>query len=151
MQDASGRPGAASTLPGYGSRRVPSHYAFDPRRFVALLALGLLSLLVWIAVLDSVPPHRLLTYLAFFIPMTLWIGSFSAAALYWTGHRRRTAGSAAFENSARRGGFIAASIVANLALVAARKWSLAAFLVVVCCAGIIELIAWARGGRDDGS
>jgi hypothetical protein len=117
---------------------------FEPHRCWALVGVGLVSFLIWLAVLFNIAPHRLITYVAFFTPLWIFVASFCAAGLYLFAGTRPELATNALGNSVRRGALVASLLVAELALVAARRWTLVGLLVFVAVIGVIELISWAR-------
>jgi hypothetical protein len=147
MQEPLRPAGARSIDRSYG--RTEEAAGFEARRLAALVLLGTLALLVWLAVVLAVPPHRLLTYLAFFVPFWIFVAAFTAAGLYWFSAGRWVGGPSALRNSVRRGAIAASVVVANLALTAAHKWQLLAFLIVLAAAGVAELAGWVRPGNSE--
>jgi hypothetical protein len=113
-------------------RQQPDHHY--------LAALGLVaatSWAVWLTVVFSLPPARLLTYLAFFVPLGLAIGATSAIGLHLADTRAgRVPG---LRQSIRRGYLIAGVIVANLAFLAAGRWSVLVLGVSTLAALCIEV------------
>lgn len=138
-------------IPPLFPRRVEAQSAptFEGHRFAALLALGAVSFAVWLGVLFTIPPHRLLTYLAFFAPFWVAVASVGAAIVYITASRKPNAHVRALGNSVRQGALVASAIVALLALLAGRHLTAVTFIIVVGCAGLFELIGWARAGADE--
>ncbi|HEV3310016.1 MAG TPA: hypothetical protein VG815_05825 [Chloroflexota bacterium] len=138
-------------IPPLFPRRVDPQAAptFEGHRFAAMLALGAVSFAVWLGVLFWVPPHRLLTYLAFFVPFWLAVASVGAAIVYMTVARRPDAHARALSNSVRRGALIASVTVALLTLLAGRHLTAVTFIIVVGCSGLFELIGWARAGAHE--
>jgi hypothetical protein len=86
---------------------------------IALVALSAWS--IWITVLFSLEPARLLTYIAFFVPLGLALAataSLGAYGLDWRSGRRPS-----LHSATRRGLLFALLAVANLSFLAAHRWS----------------------------
>src|SRR5579872_224930 len=113
-------------------RRAPDrHYLF---------ALGLIALVAWaawLAVLVSLAPSRLLSYLAFFTPLTIALSASGAIVSYVV--EGRVTGWPVLRRSTRHGLLLAAVIVANLALLAAHRWILPVASVTVVGAVLVEI------------
>lgn len=120
-----------------GKRRAPD------RQYLAVLAIiALAAWAIWIAVTLTLAPARLLTYLAFFTPLSIAIAATSAVVIYtleWRAGRFPT-----LRGSVRRGGLVAALIIANLALLASHHWSVPAAGVTILGAIAVEAIAERR-------
>jgi hypothetical protein len=94
---------------------------------VALVALSAWS--IWVTVLFSLEPARLLTYLAFFVPLGIALASTAALGAYileWKQGRQPS-----LRMAARRGSLVAVLLIANLAFQAAHRWSLIVGVVSV--------------------
>jgi hypothetical protein len=108
---------------------------------VALVALAAWS--VWITVLFSLEPARLLTYMAFFLPLVVALAATGTLAVYgfeWkAGHR------ASLALSVRRGGLFAGLVVVNLAFQAAHRWSPLVAVVTILLVLAAEGSAVRRG------
>jgi hypothetical protein len=120
------------------------YQAYDPRRFAALILVGAISLAVWFAVVVSLAPARLLTYIAFFAPLAVAITCLCAAGIYrlvgGDGRPRlRLLGS-----SMRRGFLLSCAVVANMGFVAGRRWSPLLFLLILGICLAVELVTWSR-------
>ncbi len=133
-----------------GEARAPTPLAvFETSRVLALLGVGTMAVAMWAGVVLTVPPQRLLTYLAFFIPFWAFVACYGAAALYWITGRVEFPHPRALGNSVREGALISFVVSGNLAFVAAHRWT---FLVLVIAAGLalaLELIARFRSASAD--
>jgi hypothetical protein len=97
-------------------RKQPDHHY--------LAALGLIALVswaIWLDVVFSLHPARLLSYLAFFVPFAAAIATTSAIALHIG--ETRAGRFPGLRQSVRRGVLIAGVVVANMAFLAAGRWS----------------------------
>ena len=119
--------------------RPLSSVSFDPSRLLALLAAGIVGLGIWIGVVLTVPPQRLLTYLAFFLPFWVFVACFSSAAIYWMMARSMLSSPLTLPNSVREGALIGGVLTVNLALVAGHKWSVVALAVTILLALGVEV------------
>jgi len=89
-----------------------------------LLALALIAAaawIVWVAVLVGLPPHKLLTYLAFFGPLFVALAATTAIGIHLTAWRRGLIPRVAI--SVERGALTAFVAVANLVFLAAHRWT----------------------------
>jgi hypothetical protein len=77
---------------------------------------------VWVTVLFSLEPARLLTYLAFFAPLGIALTATASLAAYGLEWRRGKQPS--LRVSVRRGALVGSLIIANLAFQAAHHWSI---------------------------
>ena len=90
-----------------------------------LAALGLASgaaWIVWFTVLLTLQPSKLISYVAFLLPLGLALATTAAIALYaaeWRVGRYPSLGT-----EVRRGALAAGVVVANLAFLAAHRWSI---------------------------
>jgi hypothetical protein len=132
MSESGIQPGAENQAGG-GSTRII--YMGDVRRrrgkqrqapdrqylgAIALVALSAWS--IWITVLFSLEPSRLLTYIAFFVPLSIALaasGALVAYAVDWQGGKRPS-----LRASLRHGFLFAFLAIANLSFLAAHRWSL---------------------------
>lgn len=121
---------------GARKRSSDSHYLA-----VAGLA-GLAGFLVWLAVVLIIPPERLLTYVAFFLPLWVTLGSAGAIGAYAADWKRGLAPS--LRVSARRGALFATTVELNLAFLAAHRWSLPLLGVSVLLAVAVDVASSAR-------
>lgn len=113
-------------------RRRKAGRAPDRHYLAALVLVAAAGWAAWAIVLLDITPARLLTYVAFLLP--LWValtatGALTAYALEWRLDRVPS-----LVASTRRGATLATFVVANLGALAARHWS----LVV---AGVLLLVA----------
>jgi hypothetical protein len=110
--------------------------------YLALTAVvGVAAWAVWATVLLTLPPSRLLTYLAFFAPMFVGMACIGALSSYTVEWRRGYYPS--LRASLRRGVLAAAVVVANLAFLAAHRWTpLFAAVSVGVVATIEAAIYW---------
>jgi len=130
-----------------GSRHQVST-PFETPRLVALLVCGAIAFVVWIGVVWTVPPQRLLTYLAFFVPMFAFSACFLAALLYWLSSRRDNASPSTLGQSVREGGIMAVVLVVNLAFVSGHRWSLPTLVVTAGLGCVLELIGRYRSAKE---
>lgn len=107
---------------------------------VGLVALSAWS--IWVTVLFSLEPARLLTYLAFFLPLAVALAATGTLAAYWM--EWKMGGMPSLRISYRRGALFALALTANLALAAGHKWSPVTAIVVLLLAGGAEAAASRR-------
>lgn len=124
-----------------------SFVQFDPRRFVALVVLGSVAFAVWLGVIFTVPPHRLLTYLAFLVPFWIAVAAFTAALFYRFFAGRQNAGELVLTSSVSGGAIVASVAVINLSLLASHKWSPLLLLISLVLALAAHLLGWLRVTR----
>lgn len=117
--------------------------ALDMHRVVALLAVGALGFVLWLVVLISIAPHKLLTYLAFLTPFWIFLSAFTAVGLYWW-RSRHGSELAAIRSSMRHAAILASIIVAILALSAGHWLSLTSVVIVLAGALAVEGVSWLR-------
>lgn len=114
-----------------GRKRSPNlHY------LVPTAALAAIAWAAWIVVLIYVPPARLLTYAAFFIPLWLALAATSAMGAY--GIEWKRGGFPSPRRCTRRGALIASVITVNLAFQFAHRWSLPVGAVSILLVASIE-------------
>ncbi|MGH2449320.1 MAG: hypothetical protein ACRDFS_12055 [Chloroflexota bacterium] len=104
-----------------------------------LIGLGVLaagSWLAWALVVLNIPPHKLVTYAAFFVP--LWLALASTATLVSYAAERRRGDYPKLRVDARRGVLVASVIAVNLAFEFAHAWSLPILLISIVLAAGIE-------------
>lgn len=140
--------GAVGSSPGYSSVRDEPAGTFEPARLLALLGVGTVALAVWIGILLTVAPHRLLTYLAFFVPLWIFVACFGAGGLYWLAARAARTHLRTLANSVRLGCLVASLIVVNLSLAAAHRWTPVFFLASAAVAGVVEFSGRLAGWRS---
>jgi hypothetical protein len=124
-------------------RRRPTSRRRAPDRhyLAALTVVTLVAWVAWLAVVVSLPPARLLSYLAFFAPLWLALAT-SGAILAYTVEWRR-GGWPGLIPCGRRGALGASVIVLNLACKAASHWS-PGLLAISVVAAVVTDIALAR-------
>jgi hypothetical protein len=118
-------------------RQSPDHH------YLAAVALAaLVGWVVWCAVLLTLPPSKLLTYMAFFIPLAVAVASTATLVAY--GLEQRRAHYATLRSAGRRGASFAAVVIVNLACLAAHRWTvlLAALTIVAVIA--LDIVAARR-------
>lgn len=93
----------------------------DRTLLMALALLAVVAWIVWIAVLVGLPPHKLLTYLAFFAPLFVALTATTAIGVHVMAWRRGII--PGLPISVERGASTAFVAVANLAFVAAHRWT----------------------------
>lgn len=114
-------------------RQSPDHHYLVVFLLVAVVAWG-----IWLAVVVALPPTRLLTYLAFFVPLSVALAATGAVGAYALD--RRLGKFSGLVTSARRGAEFSVAVVANLALLSAHHWTLIVPLVTVILAAGTELV-----------
>jgi hypothetical protein len=123
-------------------RRSARRRQAPDRHYLALTGvIGIAAWAVWATVLLTLPPARLLTYLAFFTPMFVGMAAVGALASYAVDWRRGFYPS--LRASLRRGVLAAAVVVANLAFLAAHRWTpLFAAVSVGMVAAVEAAVYW---------
>ncbi|HZT96210.1 MAG TPA: hypothetical protein VFB34_05170 [Chloroflexota bacterium] len=112
------------------------------RELALLLGGGLVTLAVWVVVLLTLSPARLLTYLAFFVPLWLAVTGLGGAASLWL-RTHQGAGSPGGNFSViRRPAMVATFLVTNLALLAGHHWSLVWLVVLSVVLLAYEAYTW---------
>lgn len=102
-------------------RRGKQRQAPDRQYLGAIALVALSAWSIWVTVLFSLEPSRLLTYIAFFLPLGTALaasGALVAYAVDWRGGKRPS-----LRASLRRGLLFAFLAVANLSFQAAHRWS----------------------------
>ncbi len=120
-------------------RRRRSAGVLPDRHYLAgMLTAAVLGWLSWITVVLTVPPSKLLTYLAFFVPLWLALSATGSALAHMM--ESRALGMADFRHSVRRGALFGVVVVANLVLLAAHRWSLPALAVLCGAALFVDVV-----------
>lgn len=115
----------------------------DQHYLIALAACALAGWGVWLAVILSLAPSRLLTYLAFFLPLSFALAATGTLAAYAVEWRRELLPSLVRAGS--RGILFAAVVVTNLTFQAAHRWTPIVTVVALAIAVLIDLgITWRR-------
>jgi hypothetical protein len=117
-----------------GSRRVSP----DGHYLAALLLLAVSAWAVWATVIFSLPPTKLLTYVAFFAPLTVAVAATGTIAAFWS--ERFVTGFASLRVAGRRGVEMAAIITLNLAAFASHHWTTLLLGGSLLAAASIELL-----------
>lgn len=99
---------------------------------------------MWLAVLLSLQPSKLLTFVAFFLPLALALAATGTLVTYALDWRRGLSPSLA--RSARRGSLLASLIVLNMAFQAAHRWTP---LLGIISVAVVVLSDFLLGGRED--
>jgi hypothetical protein len=116
-------------------RRGPKRQSPD-RHYLAVVGLAALAgWAVWGIVLLTLPPSKLLTYLAFFVPLAVALAATATLAAY--GIEQRQTHYAGLRGAGRRGASFAAVVIVNLAFLAAHSWTV--FLAALCVVAAIAL------------
>jgi hypothetical protein len=112
------------------------------RHYLAVIGvIAVAAWAVWLAVLLTLPPSRLLTYLGFFTPMFVGIAAIGALVSYAVDWRRGFYPS--LRVSLRRGLLAGALVVTNLAFLAAHRWtSILGLITVAAVVGVEVLMDW---------
>lgn len=119
-------------------RRQHSRYPSSQRYYLAvLLFVAAGAWTVWSIVLFSLPPFRLLTYLAFLAP--LWVALASTGAAGWYGVERHMERFPRLSSCLRRGSLGATAVVLNLAFLAGNQWSPVVGIVLTASAVLAEI------------
>lgn len=99
-----------------GTRQAPDRHYLGA---IALVAISAWS--VWVTVLFSLAPARLMTYAAFFAPLLVAVAATSALAAYALESKGQNRPS--LRVYVRRGSLFALLVVTNLAFAAGHRWS----------------------------
>ena len=118
-------------------KRAVRQRAPDRHYLAAWLVGALLSWLVWLIVVFTVAPARLLTYLAFFVPLWVALSATGAVATYAIEWKYTAIPS--LRTCARRGAEAATAVIANIALLAAHRWNLLIGASFVVAAVLLEV------------
>lgn len=102
-------------------RRGRSRQAPDRQYLGAIALVAVSAWSIWITVLFSLAPARLLTYIAFFTP--LFVALAASATLGGYGIDWKQGNRPSLRSAARRGTLFACLAIANLAFLAAHRWS----------------------------
>jgi hypothetical protein len=116
-RDASGR----IIYLGDVRRRRSRRTAPDRHYLAAVVLLGVVAWAVWLCVFLTLAPARLLTFLAFFVPLGLALAATGTVVAYAIDVRRTQVPS--LLRAGRRGSLVAAVLVTNLAVTAAHRWT----------------------------
>jgi hypothetical protein len=113
------------------------------RHYLLVLALAAIAAWgVWLVVLFTLPPARLLTYLAFFVPLSVAVGCTGTLVAY--GLEWRLGYFPSLGTCLRRGFLAAVAVVLNLAFLAAHRWILPIGAVSIAAAVFTDLAAALR-------
>jgi hypothetical protein len=107
---------------------------------LALVALA--GWAAWAIVLLNLSPSKLLTYLAFFAPLTIALTATSTLVAYLVEHRRQEY--AGLRRAGRRGFSFATAVVVNLAFLAAHRWSIFIAALSVLATVAVDVLASRR-------
>lgn len=119
-------------------RRTAGQRGPDRHYLAALALIAGAATCVWLGVLFTLAPARLLTYAAFFAPLSVALTAIGAIGAYAVEWRRGIAPS--LRACTRRGALSAAVVVANLALLAAHRWIIPVGVSSVMVAVIIDVV-----------
>jgi len=119
-------------------RRRARRRAPDRQYIAAIVVVALAAWAAWAVVFTTLAPSRLLTYLAFFAPLTIALLCTLTLAAYAL--NRRLGNDAGLRSSARLGALAAGLVVANLALAAAHRWSLLTAGITIVLATIVNIV-----------
>lgn len=123
-------------------RSARRRQAPDKHYLAVIGALAIAAWGVWLTVLVTLPPQRLLTYLAFFTPMFVAVTCTGAVLSYAVDWRRGYFPSLAA--CLRRGVLAAAVVVINLAALAAHRWMLPVLAITVVGAVLLDVAVGLR-------
>lgn len=113
-------------------RQAPDRYYL-----AAIVAVGILAWLLWGAVLLTLAPSRLLTYVAFFAPLAVAVAATGSVVAFLA---ERHLGYIPRLGVALRRGVLAAAVgVVNLAALAAHKWLLVIGGVTLIGAVVVDI------------
>jgi hypothetical protein len=118
-------------------RQSPDHHYLAALALVAVVAWA-----AWTVVVFTLAPSKLLTYLAFFAPLSLAVASTCTLAAYLIERWRE--GYASLRAAARRGALAAALVVLNLSALAAHHWSIYLGALSILAAVAVDVIATRR-------
>lgn len=118
-------------------RQSPDHH------YLAAVALAAVAgWAVWGTVVFTLPPSKLLTYLAFFVPLAVAITSTATLVAYGLEHQRTHY--ASLLSAGRRGALFGAILVVNLAFLAAHRWTVFLGALTVVAAIATDVVAARR-------
>lgn len=120
-------------------RRAGRPRAPDKQYLAALVFAAIFSWLAWLTVVLTIPPARLLTYIAFFVPF--WTAVTTSGMLLAYGIDWRRGAIPSLRTGARRGALVSSVLSLNLAFAAAHKWSLLVPLTSVGVAVVCDYLA----------
>jgi hypothetical protein len=112
---------------------------------VVLCIIAAAAWAVWLTVFLTLPPARLLTYLAFFTPLFVAVAATGAVLAYAVEWQRGYYPSLTV--CLRRGALLAAVVVSNLSFLAAHRWVLPVVVVSVVAAVLVDIGVASRVGR----
>jgi hypothetical protein len=118
-------------------KQTPDRYFLAAIGLVAAMGWG-----AWITVLMSLPPSRLLSYLAFFIPLAVALTGTGTIAIYTFQWWRGAIGD--LWTSARQAFLATAVVEVNLGFLGARLWLIAIAAASIAAAVMIEVTMWSR-------
>lgn len=118
-------------------RRAARNRAPDRHYLAGLLLVAAIGWLAWAMVLFTVPPSRLLTYVAFFSPFAVAVAATGAMVSYAIEWRIGFAPSLGV--AIRRGVLSAAVLTANLGLAAAHAWKPTIIVISLVAAVCVDI------------
>jgi hypothetical protein len=121
-----------------GSRRQSP----DNHYLAALALIALVGWAAWAIVLFNLSPSKLLTYLAFFVPLAVALTASATLAAYLVEYQRQKY--ASLRSAGRRGASFAAVVVVNLAFLAAHRWSVIVAALTILAAVAADVLASRR-------
>ncbi len=119
-------------------KRASRRQAPDRHYLWAVAIAGVIGWALWLSVLFSLQPQKLLTYLAFSIPLGIALWSTATIVAYGVDWRRGVMPD--LGRCARRGLLIAALLIANVAFRAGHHWSVLFLLGSIVLAILIDLV-----------
>ncbi|MGH2441831.1 MAG: hypothetical protein ACRDFX_01540 [Chloroflexota bacterium] len=131
--DASGR---IIYLGDVRRRRNGRRQGADSYYLVAVSLVGLAGFAIWFAVLLTIRPEKLLTYLAFFLPLSTGVAALGVLAAYAVDWRRGLFPS--LMRCGQRGLVLAALLDANLGFAAAHRWTVIVAALSLVAAGAAD-------------
>lgn len=140
----SGRESAQIIYMGDVRRRRGKTRQAPDRQYLGAIALVAASAWsVWITVLFSLAPARLLTYVAFFAPLYVALAASGTLIAYWLEWKQGRV--ASLRTSVRRGALFAVVAVGNLAFLAGHRWSPVIGFVTIVAVLAVEAPAVRKG------
>lgn len=123
-------------------RRAARTRAPDRHYLASLLLIAAVGWALWLTVLFTLPPARLLTYVAFLAPLWLAVAASGALVAYGIEWKRGLVPSLAV--CGRRGALTALLVVLNLAALSAHRWSLPLLIGSVVAVTTVDLLLTRR-------
>lgn len=120
-------------------RRTVRRIAPDRHYLGAVALIALAAWAVWLTVFFTLAPVRLLTYIAFFLPLGVALAASGTLVAYAA--EARVTGFPSLARAARRGALGSAVLVANLGFLAGHRWTPIAGVAALALAVGVDLAA----------